>query len=208
MPVIAQTLNSILSAYHKQHNLTQVPIKIDFLKPIVEERGWVDKIFWEKFRFNSQFIAAQVSFFKGSMGVYAGSGDYARIQYSENLNFCWERFAICKEMYHCMIDNDQSTRITNSADLLKLVEYLVSGQVSAIEEFPAHASEDIAEILAIETLFPLELRKVHRSAYEKNEITDLQLALRYRLPEKFVRTAMYPSYYAQIEKLRKDTLVL
>jgi hypothetical protein len=204
---IAPIIHSMLNAYHAKHDLRQVPIKIDWLRPLIEERGWVDRIIWEKYHCDEINIAAQVSFFKAQMGAYAAVGDYARIQYSRSLNLCWQRFVICKEMYHCMIDKEQAHRVTGVEQLMKLAEYLVSETTPTMERYEAYDTEFYAEILALETLFPLELRQYHRAAYEAGEISDYQLALRYRIPEDYARSAMYPDYFRQISKVRQDTLI-
>lgn len=205
--MIAELLQSVLSAYHAKHDLKMVPVKVDDLRPMVEERGFADRIIWEKYDFPAENIAAQVTFYNGALGVYAGGGDYARIQYSSSLNFCWRRFVICKEMYHCLIDKPGDKRISNVPDLLKLSEYLVGGAVSSLEEFAPHATEQDAEILAIETLFPMELRRQHLDAYKAKKVTDHQLALRYRIPEFYARLAMYPTYYGIVENMRAGKFI-
>lgn len=204
---IDDLLLSVLTQYNKAHDLTQVPIIVDHLRPMMQERGFADRIIWEKYRFKVRAIAAQIAFFRGEMGVYAGSGDYARIQYSSDLNWCWERFVLCKEMYHCIIDTKLLNRVTNMADLLKLAEYLVDDTVATLEPFKPHNTEQDAEILALETLFPLELRLHHQADYTANKITDHQLALRYRIPERYARLAMYPNYNRVIQGIRGEKLV-
>jgi len=200
-------LLGILSEYHKKHDLTQVPVLVDYLKPMMETRGFADRISWEKYDFPANYIAAQISFYRGQLGVYAGNSDYARIQYSDSLNFCWQRFVLCKEMYHCILDNDDETRVTNIDDLIKLAEYLVDDTISNHRPFRPHATEQDAEILALETLFPLELRIQFQSEYKNGAITDHQLALRYRIPETYARLAMYPNYMATISEIRNKKLV-
>lgn len=200
-------LIGILSQYHASHDLRQVPVKVDVLRPMMQERGFVDRIIWEKYDFAARNIAAQISFFQGALGVYAGDGDYARIQYSSSLNFCWERFVLCKEMYHCILDLAPAARVSNLADLLKLAEYLVADAVSSHDPFEPHGTEQDAEILALETLFPLELRAYHQDAYADGKITDHQLALRYRIPQEYARIAMYPNYNNVIRRIRGTKLI-
>ena len=204
--MIAQLLHGVLNQYHRAHDLREVPVLIDLLKPMMEQRGYADRIIWECYEAPARNIAAQVMFYEADLGVYAGTGDYARIQYSSSLNFCWQRFVVCKEMYHCVIDGPNK-RVTNVNDLLKLAEYLVDDTIAQLEEFPAHDTEQIAEILALETLFPLELRSHHLADYTAGKITAHQLALRYRIPQQYARTAMYPNYYRSIERLREGNLV-
>ena len=204
---IRTTLPSILKQYHEAHDLRDVPVLVDHLRPMIEERGFADRIIWEAYDFPATNIAAQVSFYQGALGVYAGGGDYARIQYSASLNRCWERFAVCKEMFHCILDADPTNRVTGMDALLKLSELLVSDASATLEAFAPHDSEQFAEILALETLFPLELRWHYREAYGAGLITDHQLALRYRIPEQYARVGMYSNYIQRIEGLRDGKLI-
>jgi hypothetical protein len=204
---IGDTIFSILSAYHSKHDLTQAPVKIDDLKPIFEERGYIDRIIWEEYDNPVKNIAAQIGFYKASLGIYKGDGDYARIQFSSSLNMCWKRFAICKEMYHCLIDNNSTARITNTTDLMKLAEFLVRNEPSVIEHFEPHDTEQLAELLALETLFPMELRQHHKADYDAGSITAHQLALRYRIPETYTEIAMYPNYFASVQLRRQGKML-
>lgn len=205
--LIRNLLPVVLSAYHEQYSLRDVPIAVDYLRPIFEERGWVDRIYWEKFLFESAHIFAQVQFYRARSGVYGAEEDCALIQFSSSLNFCWSRFAICKEMYHALIDKDGSTRITTTQDLLKLSEVLVSESSARLAAFSPYLSEGAAEILALETLFPFELRLHYESRYREGEITDHQLATRFRIPEEYARMGMYPGYFEAVREIRKDSLV-
>lgn len=197
-------LNSLLAEYHRHHDLQMVPIKINYLRPMIEDRGFIDNINWEKFHFPAQHIVALIKTYKAEMGVYAGTGDYARIQYSSDLNFCWTRFVIAKEMCHCLIDEGEDERITSSNKLMKLGESLVSDDTATLPEFPPYITERNAEFLAVETLFPLELRKSHVAEYNAGQITTYQLALRYRIPEYYTGVAMMPNYMEAVQEWRGD----
>lgn len=204
---IRTTLPSILTQYHERHDLTLVPVLVDHLRPMIEERGFADRIVWEAYDFPATNIAAQVSFYQAALGLYGGDGDYARIQFSSSLNFCWQRFAVCKEMFHCILDDDAGNRVTGMEGLMKLSEHLVSEASAALESYAPHDTEQFAEILALETLFPLELRLQHKEGYEAGLITDHQLALRYRIPQDYARVGMYSNYIKRMEGLREDTLI-
>lgn len=200
-------VSSILEQYKKLYGIRDLPISVDKLRPMLEERGWVDRILWDEFEFESKHILAQVEFFRASMGLYAGTGDYAIVQYSIGLNFCWQRFAICKEMFHAVIDAAPETRVTTIEGLLKLAEMLVSETTASIAPFSPFMTEQTAVVLAVETLFPLEYRLRYEDRYRAGEITDLQLAERFRIPEDYIRRAMYPAYMRAVEDARNGTLV-
>ncbi len=205
---LGDVLNSVLTDYHRQSDLRMVPVRVNDIKPLLEQRGFVDRFVWEEFSFPSQNVIAQVVCYRAGMGAYAGQGDYARIQYSCALNYCWKRMAICKEMYQCLLDTPPGHRITSAEQLLQLGELFVSDQYAAVtESFPPFVTESLAEVAAIETLFPLELRVFHEEAYDAGELTDYQLALRYRIPEKYVHIAMSPRYRDAISRIRTGKLV-
>lgn len=198
---------SLLGQYRDTYGLRDLPVAIDYLRPMMEERGWVDRILWEEFDFPSQHIYAQVEFFRASMGVYQGDGDHARVRFSSGLNFCWKRFSICKEMFHAVIDNSPEKRITSSDELLKLAEMIVSETSASLETFSPYLTENAAVVLALETLFPFEIRSLYEERYRTGDISDHQLALRFRIPEQYARMGMYPSYFNTIRVIRQGTLI-
>lgn len=177
---------------------------------MIEERGYVDRIIWEEFHYNSKFILAVIKTYEEALGVYAGDGKYARIQFSSSLNFCWRRFVVLKEMYHCMLDMTDAERVSTPDGLMRLAEQLVApGLDVEVAGFEAFETESIAEVLALETLFPLELRQYHSKDFEDGNITAYQLALRYRIPELYVEYGMHPHYMQAINEWRgEDNLVL
>lgn len=207
MTPLSTILPDILTQYHQIHDLKQVPILVDPLRQIIEGRGYADRIFVERFLYESKLVIARVEFYRGEMGVYAGVGNYARVQFSNALNVCWTRFAVIKEMYHCLLDSHPANRVTDISGLMKLGQMLVSDSYATIEDYPPHHTEEWAEILALETLFPIELRSYHKEAYDKGEISPFELALRYRIPEMYVRQGMLKGYYESIYNLRVDTFV-
>ena len=208
---ILKSVGSVLEAYHHYNDLGQVEVSVNKLRPIFEDQGYVDKIFWEKFLFDSKFILAQIKTYEADKGFYPGSGSYARIQISKNLNYCWTRFVLCKEMYHCILDKKIENRITSTDGLLTLSEYLSSELLEVVadenETFIPFATEKLAEICAIETLFPFELLRVHCDDLDEGKITHRQLALRYRIPEDYVQIAMSAKYFSAIGRGRAASLI-
>lgn len=207
MDPFSELLPQILDRYHRMYGLAEVPIKVDCLRQLIEGEGYADRIVIERFDFESQLVIAKIEFYRGQLGVYAGVGDYAVIQYSKALNFCWTRFAVLKEMYHCLLDQAPSNRVTGMAELMKLGQMLVSEAYASLENFPPFRTEEVAEILAMETLFPLELRSHHKEAYDLGQVSDYQLSLRYRIPERYVRLAMLKGYYELMYRHRANSLI-
>ena len=105
-------------------------------------------------------------------------------------------------MFQCVADIAPENRITTSDSLLTLSERFssqfldrIADEADAEDEFAPYESEQDAEIFALETLFPIELRRQHFDDYDNGIISPLQLALRYRIPEKYIRQGMEISGY-------------
>jgi len=201
----------VLSQYHAAHDLKKVEISVDKLRPIFEQNGYVDRIYWEKINLETQFILAQIKTYDIPSSLYGNHDTYARIQYSRALNYCWTRFVLCKEMYHCMIDRPEANRTRNTDDLILLSDHLTNSflEVLADEQedtdtFLPMDTEKSAEIMALETLFPIELRTHHCEAYDKELITDYQLALRYKIPQNYIQLAMSSAYFSAVARGRNQ----
>ena len=204
-------VNAILKKYHEEHDMRNVPLKVDLLKPIFENMGYVDKIVWERFAFPSVHILAQIKTYEADKGLYHGVGNYARIQISEPINYCWTRFILCKEMYHCIIDKPEENRVFDVEGLLKLSDHFTNSFLSRIgdqgEPYPPFETELDAEVMALETLFPYELRKIYCDDYDNGNVTALQLALRYRIPVEYVDMSMKANYFSSVAMGRKQVKI-
>lgn len=199
---IWKPVDDILKWYNDTHSLIKVPISIDVLREKMEEMAVVDRVIWEEVGCETEHVIAQVTFHKAALGLYAGTGDYARIQYVESQNLCWRRFIMCKEMYQCILDDTQEKRTINTAQVITLIDNLSSDLVDVLanededDGRQAYNTELFAEIFAIETLFPYELRRTFFGDYDENKITDYQLAVRFRVPQDIVKEAMTNATYS------------
>jgi len=197
---IWQPVDEILLWYHKTHDLKLVPISVSKLREKMEPMASVDKIYWEEVDCETENVIAQVSFYEASTGVYAGNGEYARIQYVRSNNDCWSRFVICKEMYQCILDDTKEKRTGDRNKVLALIDNLSSDFIDVlageVDVREAYNTEIIAEVFAIETLFPYELRRKYFNDYDVGRISDYQIAVRYKLPEEVVREVMTNATYS------------
>ena len=164
-----QIVGSIIKGYYDEHGICiddKFPIRNANLKPYIEERGVVDKIRLFEVDIESKHIVAKVQKYSERHQPYSGLMDYADIYYAKNFNICWRRFAVCKEMYHCMIDNSQASRVVDIFSLQKLLELLAMDTTPVTENFLPFEHEKRAELMALETLFPVEFRqffyKIHQ----------------------------------------------
>jgi len=189
-------VDQVLSAYSASHGLTDVPIKVDLIKPIIESIGCLDTIYFEELHLGFDHIIARITTHEASAGVYAGNGTYARIQVAAGQPPFLRRFAFCKEMYQCILDATQKNKITNTDELLRLGDHFTSTLLDAIadeqdeERFPPFDTDNLAVLMAVETLFPIELRRTMFDQFDNGEVTIAQLAIRFQVPEEVVEIGM------------------
>lgn len=210
MVQIGPAVYKLLTEYHRVSDLREVPVEVETIKHVVCGYSQVDAISILSFSVQTRHILGQVQFMRQAL-LLPGYGEKrleAQIYVQASLNDCWRRFVVCKEIMHCIIDPQSNRLVGTIEDLKLLAEGLVNRTLAALEDNAALDSEHMAEVMAIEALFPLELRETHEDAYNEGILTDLQLALRYKVPEEVVRSAMSPAYLKAIKQLRRDRVRL
>lgn len=202
-------IHKVLQECHQRSDLATVPVEVEVVRAAVCSYSAVDSITIKAFKRKTKHILGQVQFWRGGPGrPYVASELGADIHVSSYLNDCWRRYVSCKEIMHCVLDQKTHTHIGNVEDLKALAETLVNRSITALETVRGFETEMGAEIMATEVLFPLELRETHLESYRAGGLTDLQLAMRYKIPEQVVRSAMAPHYIEAIQKLRTKRILL
>lgn len=208
-----EVVGSILRDYHDEHgidpNSTEgPPIRTKLLHPYIEQRGVVDKINIFEADVQSERIVALVQKFKGQTSPYSGILDVANIYYAKNHNFCWRRFGVCKEMFHCMIDRTDADRVATLNTLTTLLEQLSADTTAITGDFAPLDREQEAELMALETLFPVEFRQ----DYLVNPISDqdeyMRVANQFKIPLEYAHMACQPNYIKVVTQIRGRLLNL
>lgn len=106
------------------------------------------------------------------------------------LTLCEQRFVLAKEMGHLVIDS--ADNFTKNA--VELVDDLCSPMLAKLDGRHQLQSEYITEIFAIECLFPYHRRQGYFERIRNGDLTPLEVATHFRIPEKQVRVAMHPDY--------------
>jgi len=106
------------------------------------------------------------------------------------ITHCEQRFVIAKEMGHLVID--QPDNLTVHA--VSLIKELCNPIVAKFDSHQPLQSEYVAEIFAIETLFPYQTRQPHLERIRRGEDTALSVATHFRIPEKRVEMALEKDY--------------
>lgn len=110
-----------------------------------------------------------------------------------NLNYCWQRFVLCKELFHVLLDAPEyrSMSIYEHLEEVKTTFPLIDSRPG-----PSAVCEAMAEIAAMEFLFPYEARVVELA---QNPSPDyLAIAQKYKIPQVFVEEFLSPSYMENI----------
>ena len=103
-------------------------------------------------------------------------------------NRCWKRLVLCKELFHVILDSDEyrdpliSRLIDNAA--------ISFPDPKSRPDLPIVA-EMLAEIAAMEYLFPFEDRKLLRNKMSDGETVDFHaIAKRYGIPQVYVESSL------------------
>lgn len=208
-----EIVSSVLDSYNSAHPISRAnefPIRTTLLRPLVEERGVVDKIYIYEADVETKNIVTQVEKYRGQHSVYSGIQDIGNIYYAPNHSKCWQRFGICKEMFHCMIDRTQGSMVSEISDLLKLFEMLVNDTTALTGDFAPLESEQRAELLALETLYPVEYRQHFLEEPEQDKAPEfyMSMAQEFRIPYEYAVLACQPTYVRACTRLRGRLLDL
>lgn len=206
-----QVVSSILRVYHNDHAIdvsNEFPVRTALLHPYVEQRGVVDKINLFQANITTTLIVAKVQKFRGESSPYSGIQDIANIYYAGNFNVCWRRFGVCKEMFHCMIDRSEADRVATLESLQTLLELLAADTTALTGDFPPLDREQQAELLALETLFPVEFRLKYLDDPVKSKDEYLKISKNFRIPIEYAILACQPNYVKMCRQLRGRLLEL
>lgn len=207
---VANTILEVLSEYNRKESIENLPISVDILKEIILARTDLRTITWTEVPVTTKNLLANIKFYYPVPNEIRTmeSPTTVIIRFTKDLNFCWRRFVLAKEMCHCLIDNNEN-RVSNINDLKKQIEGLASRvTVSLLNKDEKIASEQWAELMALEILYPMELRLKHVKALKSGTITPHMLALRYRIPEEYAEFGMGEAFLeASAKALRGDKYI-
>jgi len=116
---------------------------------------------------------------RAALALYEVAGQKrARIGFSSSLNRCWQRFVVCKELMHLVID-DSSARTPAALEQLSAMTLQITGPHTRVD------SEVLAALAAIEYFLPIGERPSELSVDDPEAI--LRVATKFRLPQHWVR---------------------
>ncbi len=200
--ILGKVRSEILDAYKQLDDLAEVPISVEVIRDIIKGRCGLKTITWLAVEADTPNVLGSVKF-RYPVPVTMRTNEEpttAIISFRSDLNFCWQRFVICKELCHCLVDTE-ADRVSSLAGLLQLAQGLASKiTIPGTGNGPLQ-SEIWAELLAIELLFPYELRKTHIADLKAGNIVPHNLALRYRIPDEYAEFGMFDDVLNFMEEL-------
>lgn len=130
-------------------------------------------------------------------GVVFGSyiakeGNVRDIIFVKDLNYCWQRFVVCKELFHAVMDADEY----RDMDIIGHVQALtLAFPDDDSKPRPSVTAEFMAEVAAMEFLFPMERRLTEQ---KNTGLSIIGVAQRYKIPQKFVERYLSGQFMANL----------
>lgn len=113
---------------------------------------------------------------------YEDEGGWAAsIRIDHEQNTCWARFVCCKEMMHIFDGPDEV--VDTKAKFIKLLQEI---EAKPPERSKALGSEYKAEWMALLILCPKPERDRYKDLFEQGQVSAYEVALHFRIPERFV----------------------
>lgn len=119
--------------------------------------------------------------------------DSAVIVYSRNLNLCWRRLSVSKELAHLLIDTDKEFWLGYTQMLPLLLTNQIIKEAIPPNMSGALTSERLTLLMALELLLPWPIRGELEKLYSEGK-TDLDIAHYCKVPEHMIAYAMHPPY--------------
>jgi Zn-dependent peptidase ImmA (M78 family) len=108
----------------------------------------------------------------------------------KNLNYCWQRFVVCKELFHVVLDEEKYRSMGISQHLDEVTVAFPDDESRPSEPVIV---EQLAEIAAMEFLFPYAVRVVERSGINGN-VDCRALAERFKVPLVYLERYLSQPY--------------
>lgn len=118
------------------------------------------------------------------------------ICYVQGLNYCWRRFVICKEVFHTVLDE---VSYHNMSIDEHIDEVTVAFPDPTSKPSLSVASERLAEIAAMEFMFPYKRRAAELSRCGP-DINYIELATKYKIPLVMVEKYLAEPYMTMLQK--------
>lgn len=123
--------------------------------------------------------------------------DGADIVLAKGLNHCWQRYTICKELFHLLIDDEKYRNL----DIFAHSEAVtISYSLDDSRPDLGVAAEFLAEVAAMEFLFPYAQREQQMRSGQPNYPA---IAQQYRIPQLLVDRYLSPRLMSTLKEVSR-----
>lgn len=174
----------------------RLPASIDDLRYVVSDMYDIE-INIELVDFNSTHLRGMVEFFNGDKKI-------ANVYVKKSQDPEWRRFIAAKELSQLINDEEEDWNPAGVDTIDGLIEAEQFGQASSTSEeekeedcaAPSHLqSELLAQAIALEILFPFEIRVDRKAAYDKGDLTLDDLSQQFGIPEYAINWLFSDQYH-------------
>ncbi|MGH1542379.1 MAG: ImmA/IrrE family metallo-endopeptidase [Arenicella sp.] len=123
----------------------------------------------------------------------------ANIGYSKDLNTCWARFVLCKELAHVALSKEE-----NKSSSTDQIDDLITGLINGSSHNNQLQIENIAYWAATEMLLPKSSVDEIRQDYTPYNCDELKIAKSYKVPVKVIQFRLTSSVDDIFEKVYKE----
>ena len=201
-----KTVQNIVNFIRRKNGYNKLPYSVTDIRDAVEQITNIDRVILMKAEIRQKGIYGQYSLYCGLTSMYSGSRDCVEIMYDRDLNLCWSRLVVCKELCHAILDDamqNSGQRVTSAGELEDMVKTLIDPEEFVKNPAPTSISEMLALPMALAILCPVEDRE--RIAAKNLDMTDadtlLEIAEAFKIPERYVLMAFSSSGISMAKKL-------
>lgn len=182
----------------KEHKILYC-LSRDHIPVSIEDLEWVIGDMY-KLTINKEEVSFEADFLRGMLERYENGN--VRILIWQGQAIDWKRFVTTKELLHLVIDEEEdwSPEGSETIDQL-LIESALGTEDNEGTVDNEVQSEVLAEIAAIEILYPYEFREADVRALNDETTTYVKLAMYYEIPEFVVSQALHPQYLQLCQKM-------
>lgn len=175
-------------------NVDRIVVDRDVV-PLVKALAGQDDVFFVPVELDRNISLGHIKQYRdGLHGVYTDSRWITEIRYDYRLNLCWRRYVGGKELMHAFDTEDERTN--SRAKYFQLMGEIESPKLIP-DQSPMMNSETRTKWMALAMLCPLPLRNKYQADWRAKKLSDLEVALRLRIPEAAVKTVM-DDYFDQV----------
>lgn len=184
MLLIFQRLETIFQHAHHQH----APVALDDVaRGVLAERNKRGMVTDIEYHPTTDFDVIAGAYEKVKITHEIGSEQFvAHIYYKHGDNYCWERFAKCKELCQLALDGPNA-RVSQFSQVKSFLRALVAPYTERFGEQPnreAIIADQIGVMAALEVLFPMRERLYFLERYKDNATRDALYRLVKSMPVK------------------------